>query len=65
MVHFRIVTELAADPHRCFDVSRDIDVHVDSMGPSRERAVAGVRHGLIGLGEKVTFEARHPDSDGA
>ncbi|MBL8779243.1 MAG: SRPBCC family protein [Acidimicrobiales bacterium] len=58
-MHFRVVTEVAADPQRCFDVSRDIDVHVDSMGSSGEQAVAGVRHGLIDLDEEVTFEARH------
>jgi ligand-binding SRPBCC domain-containing protein len=59
VAQFTVVTEIAADPQRCFDASHDIDVHVASMGRSRERAVAGVRHGLIGLGEEVTFEARH------
>ncbi len=42
-----------------FNLSRDIDVHTRSVSNSRERAVAGVTSGLIGLGEQVTWEAVH------
>jgi ligand-binding SRPBCC domain-containing protein len=59
MAHFTLTTEIDAPIDRCFDLSRDIDVHVASMKTSGERAIAGVRHGRIGLGEEVTWLARH------
>jgi ligand-binding SRPBCC domain-containing protein len=55
----RLVTLIAAPVERCFDLSRSIDLHLESMAASRERAVAGVTSGLIGDGEEVTWEARH------
>ena len=42
-----------------FDLSLSIDAHVESMSASGERAVAGVTVGIIGLGEQVTWRARH------
>lgn len=42
-----------------FDLARSIDAHKDSMVGSREDAVAGVRSGLISLGEQVTWRAWH------
>lgn len=54
-----MVTELAAPVEVCFDLSRSIDLHLESMIVSGERAVAGVTAGLIGAGEEVTWEARH------
>lgn len=59
MPHLELTTVINAAVERCFDLARDIDVHVESMAASRERAVAGVTSGLIGLGEEVTWEARH------
>jgi ligand-binding SRPBCC domain-containing protein len=56
---FRIVTEIAAPIEVCFDLARDIDFHTRSLGETGERAVAGRTTGLIGLGESVTWEARH------
>jgi ligand-binding SRPBCC domain-containing protein len=50
---------IAAPVQRCFDAARDLDLHVRSMGPTGERAVAGRTSGLIELGESVTWEARH------
>lgn len=43
----------------CFDLSRSIDLHLESMLASDERAVAGVTSGLICGGEEVTWQARH------
>jgi ligand-binding SRPBCC domain-containing protein len=43
----------------CFDLSRNIDLHTISTRQTGERAVAGVTSGLIGLGETVTWRARH------
>lgn len=59
MTTFRLVTDIAAPIDVCFDLSRSIDLHLESMAASQERAVAGVTSGLIAAGEEVTWEARH------
>jgi ligand-binding SRPBCC domain-containing protein len=56
---FVLVTDSVVDVERLFDLSLDIDAHVDSMSQSGERAVGGVTAGHIGLGETVTWRARH------
>lgn len=56
---FRLVTDIAAPIEVCFDLSRSIELHVESMAASAERAVAGVTSGLICAGEEVTWQARH------
>ncbi|MFT4232875.1 MAG: SRPBCC family protein [Leucobacter sp.] len=56
---FTIVTASEASPEALFDASLDIDLHVRSMEGSAERAIAGVTTGRIGLGETVTWRARH------
>ena len=55
----RIVTEIEAPVETCFDLSRSIDLHLESMITSKERAIAGVTSGLISGGQEVTWEARH------
>ena len=50
-------TDVPADT--LFDLSLNIDAHLDSMAGSKERAIAGVTGGPIGLGEMVTWRARH------
>ena len=42
-----------------FFCSLNIDLHKESTAQTRERAVAGVTHGLIGLNETVTWRGRH------
>jgi ligand-binding SRPBCC domain-containing protein len=54
-----IITIVRASPERCFDASRDLDLHLESMSHTGERAVAGRTSGLIELGEQVTWEGRH------
>jgi ligand-binding SRPBCC domain-containing protein len=54
-----VVTEVRAPAFRCFDLSREIDLHIKSMGDTGERAVAGRTSGLIEMGEEVTWEAKH------
>ena len=54
-----VVTEVRAPATRCFDLARDIDLHLESMRGTGERAVAGKTSGLIGPGEEVTWEAKH------
>lgn len=56
---FTLVTDCASSVEELFDLSLDIDAHVQSMADSHERAVAGVTTGRIGLGETVTWRARH------
>lgn len=43
----------------CFDLSRSIDIHMESTSQTNERAVKGRTSGLIELGETVTWEATH------
>lgn len=59
MAHIELRTEVAAPVTVVFDLSRSIDAHLGSMGKSREQAVSGVTTGLIGLGQSVTWKAKH------
>ena len=54
-----IETLIDAPVERCFDLARDLDLHVESMPHTNERAVAGRMSGLIELGEEVTWRGRH------
>lgn len=54
-----ITTETHHTLEELFDMSLDIDAHVGSMRQSKERAIAGITTGRIGLGQKVTWRARH------
>lgn len=54
-----MVTDIDAAIEVCFDLSRSIDLHLESMIASNERAVGGVTSGLISAGEEVSWEARH------
>jgi ligand-binding SRPBCC domain-containing protein len=58
-VYFECTTLTSTPRSELFDLARSIDVHKDSMARSREDAVAGVRSGLISLGEEVTWRAWH------
>ena len=53
------LTSITALPEICFDLARDIDLHVKSTPGTNERAVAGITSGLIGLDQEVTWEATH------
>lgn len=59
MPRIKLVTEINATPERCFDLARDLDLHVESLGHTGERAVAGKTSGLIGMGEEVKWRGRH------
>ncbi|MCJ1695893.1 SRPBCC family protein [Rathayibacter caricis] len=52
-------TRSSRSPAEMFDRARDIGLHTASQSAADERAVAGVVTGLIGLGEEVTWRARH------
>jgi len=55
----RLNTFITAEPVRCFDLSISVDVHTSSTARSGERAIAGVRSGVMALNDEVTWEARH------
>lgn len=54
-----LTTQIRAPIERCFDLSRSVDLHVQSTSSSGERAIAGVTQGLLGPGDEVTWRARH------
>lgn len=54
-----LATRIDAPIETVFDLSRNIDAHVESTPGTKEKAVAGRTTGLIELGETVTWEARH------
>lgn len=61
MVRLEEFTLIRASIERCFDLARSVEVHLAGNVHSGERAVAsgGVTSGLIGLGESVTWRAKH------
>ena len=59
MASIELVTEINAPRERCFDLSRDIDLHLRSMSRSGEKAIAGRMTGMLGPEEEVTWRARH------
>jgi ligand-binding SRPBCC domain-containing protein len=54
-----LTTFIEAPVERVFDLSRNVDLHKESMKPYKEEAVAGTRFGLIEKEESVTWKARH------
>ncbi len=54
-----LTTFIAAPPERVFDLSRNVELHKESMKKHKEEAVAGTRYGLIEKDETVTWKARH------
>jgi ligand-binding SRPBCC domain-containing protein len=54
-----IETLIPVPVHTCFDLARNVDLHVRSMSQAKEKIVAGVSSGLIGAGQGVTWEATH------
>lgn len=50
--------DIDAPPELVFDAARDIGVHLRADG-GRTEAIDGVRNGLIGLGQTVTWKSRH------
>ncbi len=57
MPNIDLITDIAAEPDVCFDVSIDVGVHL-AASPT-ERVVGGVRAGRMRLGQHVTWSARH------
>ena len=55
----QLETKIAAPPERCFLLSLNIDLHMDSTEGTREVAIDGTTHGIIGPNETVTWRGRH------
>jgi ligand-binding SRPBCC domain-containing protein len=54
-----LTTFIQAPIERVFDLSRNIQLHKESMKKHQEEAVAGTRFGLIEKDETVTWKAKH------
>ncbi|WP_313803535.1 SRPBCC family protein [Flavobacterium sp.] len=59
MIKIALTTRIKASKQTVFDLSRNIDIHEQSMQDSNEKAVGGVTSGLINEGETVTFKGKH------
>jgi ligand-binding SRPBCC domain-containing protein len=61
MITLEETTLIAAPIDRIFDLARSVEVHVAGNAHFGEQAVAeaGATSGLLGLGETVTWRARH------
>ncbi len=59
MPTIHLTTFIAAPVEVVFDLSRNIDLHKQSMQAYQEEAVAGTRFGLIEKEDTVTWKARH------
>jgi len=59
MTRLQLVTFIHAPKSLVFDLSRDMDVHMQSAVSTGERIIEGRKSGLLGYGEKVRFEGRH------
>lgn len=61
MVELKEITIIAAQIERCFDLARSVEVHLAGNVHFGESAVAvgGVTSGLVELGQRVTWRAKH------
>jgi len=59
VIRFEAEALMPIDPETAFDLALSIDAHLGAFADAGEQAVDGVTSGLIGLGEFVTWRARH------
>src|ERR1700744_6328649 len=61
MIRFEETTLIRGPIERVFDLSRSVEVHLLANVHDNEQALAtaGVTTGLIGLGQQVTWRAKH------
>ncbi len=50
---------IQAPVKKCFDLARNVDIHIQTTSKTKERAVGGVTAGLLEKGDTVTWEATH------
>ncbi len=59
MTTIRLVTVINASVEKCFNVSRDIQIHELSAKGTNEKAIAGKISGLCELNDEITWQAKH------
>lgn len=59
MTTINLQTKIKAPIDKVFDLSRNIDVHIQTMRHTQERAIAGRTSGCIELGETVRWRGKH------
>ena len=59
MPTIHLTTFIAAPVNVVFDLSRNVELHKQSMSDHKEQAVAGTRFGLIENEDTITWRARH------
>ena len=59
MTIIELTTHIDAPIERCFNLARSIDLHLESMSQTGEKAIDGRTGGLIERGETVTWRAKH------
>jgi ligand-binding SRPBCC domain-containing protein len=59
MARIELSLRVAAPASRCFDLARSIDAHIHSAAATGERVIGPRSAGLLGLGDEVTWRARH------
>ncbi|MDX2001732.1 MAG: SRPBCC family protein [Chitinophagales bacterium] len=59
MPTIKLQTIINAPVQQVFDLSRSVDMHLQSTKHTGERVVAGKKEGLFELGDEVTWRARH------
>lgn len=55
----KLETFIRAPVELCFDLARDVEVHMASTAETGERAIAGRTSGMMNLDDCVTWEAKH------
>jgi ligand-binding SRPBCC domain-containing protein len=59
MPKIELKTEINAEKHIVFDLSRSIDLHKISTEHTNEEAIVGKMSGLIGFNERMTWRAKN------
>jgi ligand-binding SRPBCC domain-containing protein len=61
MVRLEELTTIHAPIERCFDLARSVEVHLAGNVHFGEQAIAlaGVTSGLLSIGQRVTWRAKH------
>lgn len=59
MPTIEVLTPIVAPPALCCRLALSVDLHAISTERTRESIVGGVRTGVLGLHDSVTFRARH------
>lgn len=59
MTKIILITFINAPIEKCFDLSRDVNIHIKSAHNTNERVISGRNEGLFELNDIVTWRAKH------